>query len=310
MGKKVLVTGGSGFIGSHLVDKLLAAGHAVVIFDKENPRYHSDVPHVKGNVLDLEVLIEATKGIDHIYHLAAEANVDVILKDPVCSTQVNTIGTINVLEAARRNKCRRVIFASTDWVYGGTRDLEVTENTFLYPPAPDHIYMSGKIASEMYLFNYHRLYNVDFTVMRFGIPFGPRARPQTVTHIFLKKAFNDEPITINGSGEQFRQFIYVEDLAEGCVACLKEEARNQIFNLNGPEKVSVKRIAETIKKLLKDRDVQIVFNPAREGDFKGRLVDSSKASKLLGWQPKHSYEEAVKKYIPWFKQNELCISQK
>src|SRR3989339_45688 len=307
---KIMVTGGSGFIGSHLVDKLFLSGHEVVIFDKDDPIYKSKAIYIKGNILDLGRLIDATQGIDVIYHLAAEANVDIILKNPVYSTQVNTIGTIYVLEAARKNKCKRVIFASTDWVYGGTKDLNVDEKTSLYPPSPDHIYMAGKIASEMYLANYQKLYGVDSTVMRFGIPFGPRARAATVTYIFLSKAFNLEPITIHGSGEQFRQFIYVEDLAEGCVSCLHNNARNEIFNLNGPEKVSVKRIAETIKKLLPEKEVKINFLDAREGDFKGRLVDSSKALNLLNWKPKHSYEEAMKKYIPWFKENILCLNQK
>jgi UDP-glucose 4-epimerase len=307
---KVLVTGGSGFIGSHLVDKLLADGHEVVIFDKEEPIYNSAASYFRGNILDLAGLMQATKGVDYIYHLAAEANVDIILKTPVYSTQVNTIGTVNVLEAARENKCKRVIFASTDWVYGGVQVERVDEQTSLYPPAPDHIYMAGKIASEMYLYNYYKLYGVNYTVMRFGIPFGPHARPATVTYMFLAKAFKGEPVTIHGSGEQFRQFIYVEDLAEGCVACLKDKAANQIFNLNGPEKVSVKRIAETIKKLLLDYEVKINCLPGREGDFKGRLVDSSKALELLGWRPKHSYEEAMRKYIPWFKENIICSSQK
>ena len=302
---KVLVTGGSGFIGSHVVDKLLEKGHEVIIYDKNDPKYPSSAQYTKGNILDLEKLIATTRGIDYIYHLAAEANVDIIYKNPVYSTNVNTLGTVNVLEAARQNGCKRVIFASTDWVYGGTKETQVNEGTPLYPPAPDHIYMAGKIASEMYLYSYHKLYKVDYTVMRFGIPFGPRARPVTVTYLFLKKALNGESITIHGDGEQFRQFIYVEDLADGCVACLQDAASNQIFNLNGPEKVSVKRIAETIKKLLVDRNVEIVFLDGREGDFKGRLVDSSKAYNLLGWKPKHGYQEAIAKYIPWFKEYEL-----
>ena len=275
----------------------------MIIFDKDDPLYHNTAQYIKGNILDIGKLMEVAKGVDVIYHLAAEANVDIILKNPVYSTQVNTIGTLNMLEAARQNKCKRVIFASTDWVYGGTKDLEVNENTFLYPPAPDHIYMSGKIASEMYLSNYKKLYGVDYTIMRFGIPFGPRARPATVTHIFLDKAFKGEPLNIHGSGEQFRQFIYIEDLAEGCVACLQYKAQNEIFNLNGPEKVSVKRIAETIKRFLPDRGVKINYLEAREGDFKGRVVDSSKAYKLLGWKPKQSYEEGMEKYIPWYKEH-------
>jgi len=304
---KVLVTGGSGAIGSVLVDKLLEAGHEVINFDKDNPKYQCQAAYIKGNILDLSKLIEVTLNVDCIYHLAAEANVDIIKKNPIYSTEVNTLGTINVLEAARINKCKRVLYASTDWVYGSTTVPEVDENTPLYPPAPSHIYMATKIASEMLCRNYSELYGVRYTIMRFGIPYGPRSRKETVAPLFISKALNGEPITIHGEGEQFRQFIYVEDLVEGCIACLNEKAENEIFNLNGPEKVSVKRIAETIKKLIKEKEVKIVQLPAREGDFKGRLVDSSKAYRLLGWKPKHSYEEGMKKYIKWFMENEMFM---
>ena len=300
---KILVTGGSGFIGSHLAEKLLEKNHNVTIFDVSEPKYNSDAHFIKGDILSLEQIKEATVNTDVIYHLAAEADVNRMFKAPIYCTKLNTIGTLNVLESARINKCKRVIFASTEWVYGSCKDEKVDEDSRLYPPHQDHIYTSSKIAAEMYIQNYHDLYGVDYTIMRFGIPFGPRARASTVTHIFLKKALCGEPITIHGSGDQFRQFVYVEDLAEGCVACLKPEATNQIINLEGKEIISIKMIAEMIKKLL-DKEVKIELIKKREGDFKGRFVSADKAKKLLKWEPKYNYETAMKKYIGWFKENE------
>jgi len=300
---EILITGGSGFIGSHVVDKLLEKNHEVTIFDVSEPRYPSDAHFVKGDILSLEQIKDATVGIDVVYHLAAEADVNRMYKAPIYSTELNTIGTLNVLEAARLNKCKKVIFASTEWVYGSCKDKKVDEESRLYPPHQDHIYTSSKIASEMYIQNYHDLYGLDYTIMRFGIPFGPRARPSTVTHIFLTRALGKKPITIYGSGEQSRQFIYIEDLALGCVACLKSKAKNQIINLQGKEKITIKMIAETIKKLL-DEDVKIEFIKKREGDFKGKIVSGEKAKKLLDWEAKYSYSEAMKKYIRWFKENE------
>jgi UDP-glucose 4-epimerase len=300
---KILVTGGSGFIGSHLVDKLLEKNHEVTIYDISEPKYESNSNFIKGDILSLEQLKEATQGIDIIYHLAAEADVERMYKAPIYSTILNTIGTLNVLESAKINKCKRVIFASTEWVYGSCKDKIVDEESRLYPPHQDHIYTSSKIAAEMYIQNYHDLYGVDYTIMRFGIPFGPRARSSTVTYKFLKKALSGQPITIYGSGEQFRQFVFVEDLAEGCVACLKSEAINQIINLEGKESISIKMIAETIKKLL-DKDLKIELIKKREGDFKGKIVSAEKAKQLLKWEPRYNYESAMNKYIGWFKKNE------
>ena len=148
--KNILVTGGSGFIGSHLVDALLAEGHTVVNYDIISSQYPSNATYRQGDVLDNEGIVEATRGIDVIYHLAAEANVNYYYDRPRESTILNTIGTVNVLEAARTNGVQRVLFASTEWVYQGSKETEVDEETQLYPNAPDHIYTSSKIASELY----------------------------------------------------------------------------------------------------------------------------------------------------------------
>lgn len=297
--KKIMVTGGSGFIGSHLVDALLAEGYDVVIYDIADPVYLSNATYIKGDVLDVAFLTESMNGIDAVYHLAAEANVNFYHRAPRESTILNTIGTINVLEAARTNAVKRVLFASTEWVYQGAKALTVDEDTALYPDAPDHIYTSSKIASELYLINYQKLYGVNYTIMRFGIPFGERARLETVTPIFISKALKNETITVDGSEENFRQFIYVKDLVRGCVACLKEEGNNQVFNLNGTKKIRIIDIILTLEKIM-GRTIDHVVSQDRAGNYKGRLVKSDKAKRLLQWEPLVSYEDALEQYYHWF----------
>ena len=303
---KILVTGGSGFIGSHVVDLLVQEGHNVKIYDIESPMYNQDCDFVKGDVLDLARLIKETRGIDVIYHFAAEADVNRFYESPYYSNLVTSGGTINVLEAARVNGIKRVLLASTEWVYGsgdGDENEVVTEDTPI-TNNPDHLYTSSKIASEMFCKNYNRLYGVCYTIMRFGIPFGERARSTTVTPIFIKRILNDEEITIHGDGKQFRQFIYVRDLARGCVACLSDAAENQIFNLNGKKKISVIDVVRNLEEVLKKR-ARVKFVKDRAGQFRGRFISSEKAKNLLGWEPSMDYKEALMKYVGWYKKN--CV---
>lgn len=301
---RIVVTGGSGFIGSHLVDCLIDKGHDVTIVDIAEPKWNNKHALWKNvDILDLNNLTEAFLGQEFIFHLAAEANVDVIHRAPVISAAVNVQGTVNVLEAARQNKCRRVLFASTEWVYGAAEADVVDETAKLYPPVPNHLYTGQKIAGEFILQGYQKQYGVNYTIMRFGIPFGPRARKETVTCKFLLEALWGGTITLNAGGRQFRQFICVTDLAEGCAACLDEAARNEIINLNGAEKVTVRRIAETLKKYI-DIPFKVQINDeGRVGDFEGRMVNSDKAWCLIGWRPKHSYDEAMQNYVKWFRQH-------
>lgn len=299
---RIVVTGGSGFIGSHLVDCLAEKGHEVTIVDITEPRWGVErAVWKKVDILDLNGLTRVFQEQEFIYHLAAEANVDVIHRMPVTSSAVNVQGTINVLEAARHNKCRRVLFASTEWVYGAAEADVVDETTKLYPPAPNHLYTGHKIAGEFALQAYQRQYSLDYTIMRFGIPFGPRARKETVTCKFLLEALRGGTITLNAGGRQFRQFIYVKDLADGCVACLKDEARNEIINLNGAERVTILRIAETIKNHINLPFRVQVNDEGRMGDFEGRMVNTDKAWRLIGWKPRHSYDEAMRSYVDWFR---------
>ncbi|HPO90732.1 MAG TPA: NAD-dependent epimerase/dehydratase family protein [Victivallales bacterium] len=293
-----LVTGGSGFIGSHVVDKLIERGIKVRIFDMVLPTFRKDVEYYHGSILDLEALRMALQGVDVIFHLAAVANVNDVFEEPHYSESINTRGTINVLEAARLSKrVKRVIYGSTIWVYSDTEFDKVDEKTPLSPPM--HLYTATKIASEYYCQCYAKLYGLTFTILRYGIPYGPRARAEGVIPIFVEKALKGEPLTIAGDGSQYRKFVYVEDLAEGNVLALNPIARNKIYNLEGKEKITIKQIAETIKKLL--GEVKIQYIEGRKGDFTGKEISAELAKRELNWEPKVSFEEGLRKYIEWYK---------
>lgn len=297
---RVLVTGGSGFIGSHVVDKLKAKGLEVCIYDGVIPTHRKDIEFYQGSILDMSALGMAMNGIDAVFHLAAVADVKDVLDDPHYAESINVRGTANVLEVARRSNVKRVIYGSTTWVYSEASVNKVDETTALY--APSHFYTATKLAAEYYCFSYSKLYGLETTILRYGIPYGPRARDGAVIPIFVRKAINGEPITIAGDGSQYRKFIYVEDLAEGNVLALKSAAKNKIYNIDGSEKITIRQIAETIKKII--GNVKIEYTPARPGDFSGKEVSSELAEKELGWKTMTGFEEGLRRYIKWYKERE------
>ncbi|HKR99751.1 MAG TPA: NAD-dependent epimerase/dehydratase family protein, partial [Candidatus Dormibacteraeota bacterium] len=280
---RVLVTGGAGFIGSFVVDRLRAAGHEAVIFDIRESPHHvpGEVPTVIGDVLDYEAVRAAARGCDAIAHLAAAADVGEVAADPAPAERINAGGTFNVLEAAREAGVSRVLYASTIWVYSGA-DGAVDEDASLSPPA--HLYTATKLAGEHYCRAYHELYGVDATILRFGIPYGPRARPAAVVPAFVIKALRGEPLTIEGGGEQTRRFVYVEDLADGMVRALAPVAANRTYNLVCDEEVSIRQIAATVSELV--GDVEIEHTAGRPADFIGRAeISGARAAQELGWRP-------------------------
>jgi len=292
---RVLVTGGAGFIGSHVVDRLIAHGVVPLIYDHHRSLVHPDVEYFNGSILDMEALRLAMNGIHAVIHLAAVADVKDVFEDPSYAETVNTRGTLCVLEAARRCKVSRVVYGGTTWVYSDCADPKVDEETLI--PPPSHLYTATKLASEHYCRAYSKLYGLPATLLRFGIPYGPRARDGAVIPIFVNRALKGLPLTLQGDGMQFRQFVYVEDLAEGVVLSLKPAAENRLYNLDGSEQVSIRQIAETIRDIL--GPVEITSTPARPGDFSGRKVSSARAEKELAWKASTPFREGVARYIAW-----------
>jgi UDP-glucose 4-epimerase len=298
---KTIVTGGSGFIGSHVVDELLGMGHEVVIYDLEAPHYGQACAYIRGDTRDVDRLTQTAQGAEVMYNIAAEANVNRFFDSPLYSNDITAQATACVLEASRRAGKPRVILASTEWVYGSLAEegsQQITEET-PYAQNPDHLYTAAKIAAELYCKTYHRLYGVPYTIMRFGIPFGERARSETVTPIFIRKLLAGEQITIHGDGSQSRQFIYVKDLARGNAACVQPAATNEIFNINGRERITVIQIVRTLEEILGKKG-NVTFVADRAGQFKGRFISSEKARRLLQWEPRLGYREAMEHYVGWY----------
>jgi UDP-glucose 4-epimerase len=293
---KVLVTGGAGFIGSHVVDKLRAAGHEPRILDLIPSPYHMDVETVLGDLGDTAVVEQALENVDAVLHLAAVADVDQVAKNPTLTDQVNTRGTQVLLEGARQADVKRFVYASTIWVYGDAAGPEaLDEDTPL--DLPKHFYTATKIAGEMYTASYGELYDLEWTILRFGIPYGPRARPAAVVPAFTAKALAGQPLLIAGDGTQSRRFVYVEDLAEGVVASLVPKAANRIYNLVGRENTSVRAIARAVRDVV--GDVPIEHIEGRAGDLRGGNISGERAATELGWEPRTAFADGVRRYVEW-----------
>ncbi len=288
---QVLVTGGSGFIGSHVVDKLIEHDIEVRVFDKLKP-HQENVEWLKGDLLNEKEVLEACRDVDVVYHLAAVADVGVAISHPEKCLMINEVGTINLLRSAVAREVERVILASTTWVYGETEGI-VDENAPI--PTPSHIYTKTKIGQEHLVYSWHKHYGLPYTILRYGIPYGPRMRSNMVISIFMRKAMKREPLTIFGDGKQGRCFIYVEDLAEGNVAALKGPGKNEILNIAGKKFLTINQIVDNLKQIFGEVDVK--HETPRPSDFKGILVNIEKAKRLLGWEPKTPFQIGLRKYL-------------
>ncbi len=293
----IAVTGGSGFIGSHVVDKLVEAGHTVRVLDGSQP-HRSDVQWQPCDITRLSQVEGALTGCDAVFHLAAMANVNDVARAPAESVDLNVMGTATILEACRLAGNVHFILASTVWVYEAAEGTEVDESTPLRPDGVSHLYMAEKIASEMLAHSYGKLYNFPTTVLRYGIPYGPRMREELVMPIFIKKAVRGEPLTINGDGLQYRNFVYVGDLADAHVRVLERQATG-IFNLEGPREVAIIELAEAVCRAVPSNG-GITRTEARGGDYRGRVVSRQRAKDVLGWEPVTSFEEGFEETLGWF----------
>jgi UDP-glucose 4-epimerase len=294
----IAVTGGAGFIGTHVVDALVAAGRAVRVVDARPPR-RDDVDWAEADMLDQDSLTDALKGAGPVFHLAAMADVNDVVADPAGSVERNVLGTARVLEGARRADAGRVILSSTVWVYSATKGDVVDEDAPIYLDTQRHIYASEKIASEMLCADYANLFGREYTILRYGIPFGPHMRGDLVIAAFIERALAGRPLTIDGDGRQERNFVYVEDLAAAHPLALADVAVNRTYNLEASEPITIRELAQTIGKLVGDTEVS--FGPARPGDYKARVVRADRAREELGWTPRHSFEEGLRKTIEWYR---------
>src|SRR5436190_21316410 len=297
----IAVTGGSGFIGSHVVDALLRSGHEVRVIDPRPPT-QAGADWADVDMLDQDSLTDALKNTGPVFHLAAMADVNDIVADPAESVALNTLGVARVLEGARRVDAGRVILSSTVWVYAATHGDEVDETTLFDLNTDRHLYVSQKIAAEMICRDYHTLFGRPYTVLRYGIPFGPRMRSDLVVAAFLLRAMRGEALRIDGDGSQERRFVYVEDLAAAHVLALDSVATNRTYNLESDEAISIRQLAETVGELV--GDVEVTFGPSRPGDYKARVVRSDRARNELGWQPQHTFAEGLRKTLAWYREQQ------
>jgi len=298
---RVAVTGGCGFIGSHVVDQLVRAGHDVVVIDVAGGWRNPAADYRDADLFDEAALRAAVAGCRAIFHLAGAADVNDVAADPVRAVRLNVEGTARVLDAARLGAVDRVLLASTVWVYGATvGESEGAERTEAAPVdvrSAGHVYVATKLAAEMLVHSYRDMYGQHFTILRYGIPYGPRMRDALVVARFVKAAQECQPIKIAGTGEQQRNYVYVEDIADAHVRALAAAAVDQTLALEGGEPVSVREIADTVCGLV--RPVPIKHVPARAADYQGNAISGSLAKELLDWAPMTPFATGVRRYLDW-----------
>ena len=294
----IAVTGGSGFIGSHVVDALLDAGYSVRVLDQRAPM-QAEAEWAEIDLLDQDTITDALKGCGPVFHLAAMADVNQVIAEPAESVAVTALGAARVLEGARRADAGRVILASTVWVYAATRGDEVDEETPFDLTADRHIYASSKLAAEMFCADYANLFGRPYTVLRYGIPFGPRMRSDLVVAAFLERALRGEALRIDGDGAQERSFVYVEDLAAAHVLALAPVAHNRTYNLEANAPISIRQLAETIGELV--GDIEVTFGPSRPGDYRAKRVSSERARTELGWAPRFDFAAGLQRTLDWYR---------
>lgn len=306
---KILVTGGAGFIGSHLVDLLLAQGHQVVVLDNLSTGKLDNLP-ASGDALQVEVgdiccpqtVDMATSGCDAIVHLAAVASVQASVEDPCGTHQVNLVGTLNLLEAARKNTIKRFVYASSAAVYGNTEDIPVVESTRLKPLTP---YAADKLAGEYYIDFYRRQYGLKPIMFRFFNIFGPRQDPSSpysgVISIFLQRALAGQSISVFGDGEQTRDFVYVTDLVR-----LLEQAVSTTKNITEPmnvgngEQTSLNQLLAAIQGFAENH-LEISHYSPRPGDIRYSCADNQRVKQQMDYRSEYSVTEGLKRTWEWMK---------
>lgn len=307
---KILVTGGDGFIGSHLVRQLMKANHKVMVLDNVTTGSWQHLPEGKNacTCWDIDIRDNAVREkieqsrFDIIVHLAAQTMVDISIKDPDFDASENIMGTLNVLEAARHSGVKRVIFASTAAAYGNVTEdkLPIRESETL---APMSFYGLTKVTVEKYLQLYHDLYGLDYVALRFANVYGERQGDTGeggVISIFAKRIVNGQDITIFGDGKQTRDFIYAGDIASGIIAAMTTDKANTVYNLSNQTETSLLKLIELMSKAV-GKDVKPKFAAQRDGDINRSMLCNEAARQNLGWKPEMDLAEGVARTVAYFK---------
>lgn len=317
MGKNILITGGAGFIGSTLADKLIKEGNKIFVIDNFNDYYDVNLKEnnvkvnenndnyklYRGDICDRELVkqIFENDNIDVVVHIAARAGVRPSLEDPLEYVRSNIDGTINILENMRKNGCKKIVFASSSSIYGNCKadkfseDLKVTE-----PISP---YAATKSACEQFLYTYSKLYGFDVVCLRFFTVYGPKQRPDLAIRKFIELIEQDKPIPVYGDGTTMRDYTYIDDIIQGvCAAIEYDKTPYEIINIGGGSPVTLTEMIETIEKVL-GKKAQIDRLPMQLGDVDKTVSDITKARKLLNYNPTTSFEDGIRKFVEWRKNN-------
>ena len=292
---KICVTGGSGFIGSHLVQKLLDKGYDVSVLDLRKPV--QDVEWLRKDMRD--DLGNIFSNFNLVFHLAALANARKSSEDPKLCHDINIKGTLNVLNAALKGDVERVLLASSSWVCGAQEGDVVNERSPFHLDNINTIYGASKIGQELLCFSFYSEYKgPKYTVFRYGIPYGERMWRGLVVRAFMEMAERTGVLSIMGDGKQFREFMYVGDLAEGHLHALKPMAENKIYNLTGGRPITIEEIA---KEVVKHFPAKIDYIPQARVEPKIKRVHNWLAENELGWVPRTTLEDGIRLCAEWWK---------
>jgi UDP-glucuronate 4-epimerase len=312
---KILVTGGGGFIGSHLAERLLADGHDVAILDEFNDFYDPQIKRRNVEKLARDVAVHevdlrdgdavrsvfAREKFDVVAHLAARAGVRPSLAAPQLYYETNVTGTLHLLEAARENGVDRFIFASSSSVYGICKQVPFSEDFHLTQTISP--YAATKIAGEFLSSTYSHLYRMRVVALRFFTVYGPRQRPDLAIHQFTRRIHEGKPIDQFGDGTTRRDYTYIDDIIQGVVAALRYDgAMFDIFNLGESETIQLKDLISAIEQAL-GRQAKVNRLPEQPGDVPLTCADISKAKRLLGYNPTTPLRLGLPKFIEWFLAN-------
>ncbi len=311
--KRIVITGAAGFIGSHIVDALLELGNNVIGIDnfetgrKSNLNLalkNSRFKLIQGDIRDCTFLQEQFHDIDIVFHLAAFTSVPKSIDDPLTCNKINVDGVLNILEAARRNDVKKLVFSSSSAVYGDSPELPKHEDMPLVPISP---YGVSKLAGEMYFRTYNKAYGLDTTCLRYFNVFGPRQYDSPysgVIAIFFGKIAHEVPLQIFGDGSQSRDFVYVKDVVQAnLLAATKPHIEGEVFNIAGGAPITLNELAETMLQVTDKKSIEICHLPPRTGDILHSYADLNKARKILHFKPEYTIRTGLEDYLRYLDEN-------